>query len=183
MEPKVVTSSDPGLKNFSDCHVGIVGALRELGELPTHLDSARRAREIAHRVRAHFRDVILTHHSEEESQLFPAVQSSATEGDERARVDQLVTRLTAEHRRVEAEFAMIDPVLSHAERGQDADLDPGRVRALVSEYLAHARFEEEVFLPLAQEILGRNGNHLAALGLSLHVRHSAEEMRRRFGHI
>lgn len=183
METQRTAGADPAIKNFSDCHVGIIGALRDLDQLPGCLESARRAREIAQRVRTHFRDVILAHHAEEESQLFPAVQSSATDGEERARVDQLVARLTAEHRRVEAEFALIEPVLSHAERGQEADLDPGRVGALVSEYLAHARFEEDVFLPLAQEILGRNGNHLAALGLSLHVRHSAEEMRRRFGHI
>jgi hypothetical protein len=41
----------------------------------------------------------------------------------------------------------------------------------VSEYTAHAQFEEAEFLPLAQTILGRNSNHMAALGLSLHMRH------------
>ncbi|MEY2688035.1 MAG: hypothetical protein RL375_2233, partial [Pseudomonadota bacterium] len=28
------------------------------------------------------------------------------------------------------------------------------------------------FLPLSQTILGRNGDHMAALGLSLHTRHA-----------
>jgi hypothetical protein len=41
---------------------------------------------------------------------------------------------------------------------------------LVSVYRAHATFEEHAFLPLSEEILGRNPNHLAALGLSLHIR-------------
>jgi hypothetical protein len=31
--------------------------------------------------------------------------------------------------------------------------------------------EEQAFLPLAQKVLGRNGNHMAALGLSLDMRH------------
>jgi hypothetical protein len=42
---------------------------------------------------------------------------------------------------------------------------------LISRYKAHAGLEETVFLPLAEKILGRNSNHMAALGLSLHMRH------------
>ncbi len=38
-------------------------------------------------------------------------------------------------------------------------------------YQSHAQFEEQEFLPLARQILGRDGNHLAALGLALHMRH------------
>ena len=30
------------------------------------------------------------------------------------------------------------------------------------------------FLPLAERILGRNGNHMAALGLALHLRHAPQ---------
>ena len=45
------------------------------------------------------------------------------------------------------------------------------LQAMVQRYQAHAKLEEQVFLPLAQTILGRNGNHMAALGLSLHMRH------------
>jgi len=41
---------------------------------------------------------------------------------------------------------------------------------LVQAHTANARFEEEQFLPLAQAILSRNGNHMEALGLSLHLR-------------
>ena len=65
----------------------------------------------------------------------------------------------------------------------DADLDAAAVQTLVAEYQAHARFEEEVFLPLAQSILGRNSAHMAALGLSLHIRHASEGLLRRHGHI
>jgi hypothetical protein len=42
---------------------------------------------------------------------------------------------------------------------------------MVQRYQAHAQLEEQAFLPLAQTVLGRNGNHMAALGLSLHMRH------------
>jgi len=49
----------------------------------------------------------------------------------------------------------------------------------VARYSAHAEAEERVFLPLAEKILGRNSNHMAALGLSLHMRHAP----RILGHI
>jgi len=41
------------------------------------------------------------------------------------------------------------------------------------QYRAHAWFEEQEFLPLSQTILSRNPNHMAALGLSLHMRHQS----------
>ena len=50
------------------------------------------------------------------------------------------------------------------------------VQELVQAYTAHARFEEEQFLPQAQAILSRNGNHMEALGLSLHHRHAPQPM-------
>ena len=46
------------------------------------------------------------------------------------------------------------------------------VHQLVTAYAAHAGYEEKEFLPLSQTILGRNSNHMAALGLSLHMRHT-----------
>ena len=37
-----------------------------------------------------------------------------------------------------------------------------------------------VFLPLSQTILGRNSNHLAALGMSMHMRHATPQVLQRF---
>jgi len=43
---------------------------------------------------------------------------------------------------------------------------------IVRKLLRHARYEEVVFLPLSERILSRNGDHMAALGLALHLRHA-----------
>ena len=58
-------------------------------------------------------------------------------------------------------------------RGQNEQLlrDVSELQRLVTEYTAHAAYEEAEFLPLSEVILGRNSNHMAALGLSLHMRH------------
>jgi hypothetical protein len=49
---------------------------------------------------------------------------------------------------------------------------------LTSKYSAHARLEEDEFLPLAEAILDRNSADMAALGLALHTRHVVRDWRR-----
>jgi hemerythrin-like domain-containing protein len=169
------------IQGFANCHVGIVSQLEQLARLPALLEPARQAREIAADTLAFFRDVVHEHHAEEERELFPAVLASAVKGEERDRVQQIVDRLTLEHRQVEAAWSALERDLKRVAKGDDADLDAAAVAALVRDYLGHARYEEGVFLPLSQEILGRNGNHMAALGVSLHLRHAVPELLKKRG--
>jgi hypothetical protein len=64
--------------------------------------------------------------------------------------------------------------LKKVAKGRFDDVNADEVQRLVAKYLAHADFEEKEFLPLSQTILGRDANHMAALGLSLHMRHAHE---------
>lgn len=165
-------AQDAPIANFSQCHVGIIGHLDALGELPALMAPARRARTVAADMLAFFDAVIVEHHGEEERELFPAVLQSATKGKEREHVQHLVERLTTEHRQIEAWWSRIKPQLKQIAKGHGSDLDAVAVQQLVKEYHAHAQFEETEFLPLSQAILGRNANHMAALGMSLHMRHA-----------
>ena len=168
------------IDDFSQCHAGILGHLQALGTLPALLEPAARARQIAANTLSFFRDAVFEHHAEEERELFPAVLSSATKGEERDRVQALVNTLTAEHRTVEAAWAKLEPKLKAVAKGHDSDVNGADIQALVDSYQAHARFEEDVFLPLSQTILGRNSNHLAALGMSMHMRHAMPQVLQRF---
>jgi hemerythrin-like domain-containing protein len=168
------------VQDFSRCHAGIIGQLHALAALPALLEPAAQARRIATDTVEFFRAVVYEHHQEEEKELFPAVIASAAKGAERDKVERIVAALTAEHRAVEAEWERLEPQLKAVARGHDADLPLGAVEALVQTYLAHARYEEEDFLPLSQQILGRNRNHLDALGVALHLRHSVPRMIDRF---
>lgn len=167
---------DAPIQAFSNCHEGITAQLHELARLPALVASAKQARAIAQALLAFFRDVVMEHHAEEERELFPAVLASAAAGEEHDRIAAIVTRLTAEHRRVEAAWQALEPAIKRAARGEDAALDGADVAALVADYRGHAGYEEAQFLPLAQQILGRNSNHMAALGLSLHLRHAVPEL-------
>ena len=166
-----VGAADAPIANFSQCHVGIIGHLDQLGELPALMAPAQRARKVAAEMLAFFDAVILEHHAEEERELFPAVLQSAVRGEERSHVQTMIERLTAEHRQIEAWWSCIKPQLKQIAKGHDTGLDTVAVQQMVSDYHAHAAFEETEFLPLSQEILGRNQNHMKALGMSLHMRH------------
>lgn len=164
------TPQDP-LQGFEQCHAGIVRRLHALDELPALLAPAARARAIAEQSLGFFPPALYEHHLDEERELFPAVLAAAEPGPERARVQTLVDTLTAQHRTLEALWKSLERELRRVARGQDSDLDAIELHRLVSEYVAHARCEESAFLPLAERILGRHEHHLAALGLSLHLRH------------
>ena len=160
------------IQDFSHCHAGIVKKLDMLGELPALLEPAARAREIAEKALEFFREAIFEHHLDEERELFPAVLASAEPGAEHDRVKAMVKRLTDEHRELESVWKQLESGLKKVAKGQATDIEASNIQRLVTQYRAHAQYEEAEFLPLSQAILGRNANHMAALGLSLHMRHS-----------
>ena len=164
--------TDAPLTSFTQCHEGIVSHLDRLGELPALLAPAARARQVASDTVAFFRAAVYEHHAEEERELFPAVLQSAQPGEERERIRQLTGQLAREHRDIEARWTRLEPQLKKLARGQPAEVEGEAIAELVHLYKAHARFEEDQFLPLSEAILGRNDNHMAALGLSLHLRHT-----------
>lgn len=170
MSPQAVPSEP--IQDFSHCHDGILKKLDMLGELPALLAPAARAREVAETALAFFREAIFEHHLDEERELFPAVLSSATQGAESDHVRAMVKRLTDEHRELEALWKRLETQLKKVAKGQTSDINVAELEQMVTQYRAHAQFEEKEFLPLSQTILGRNSNHLSALGLSLHMRHT-----------
>jgi len=166
-------SSEP-LTGFSRCHLGILSRLQAFEELPALQAAAAQAKTIATDTLALFHHAVLEHHADEERELFPAVLRSARRGAEAEEVQAMAQRLTAEHRQIESMWKKLEPVVRAVARSGSGELDLDAVEKLVQAYAAHARFEEEHFLPLAETILGRDGNHMAALGLSLHLRHAPQ---------
>lgn len=169
---------DKPLTNFFSCHEGIVSHLKTFGELPALLEPAARARKIAEETLEFFQGAVFDHHAEEEKDLFPAVLAHAAKGGEHDKVQGMIKGLTAEHRDIEAIWSQLEPQLQKVAKGHLAEVDAASVQHLVSKYSAHAKLEEDEFLPLAEEILGRNSADMAALGLSLHTRHVVRAWRR-----
>ena len=163
----------PPIRQFSGSHDHIVSGLRGLQALPGLADALQRARTAAAATLDLFDREVIAHHQDEEQELFVAVQRSCRDGREAQRVRQLVDWLTAEHRMVEAQWRTLRPAVVATAAGKPHRLPDFAARAdqLVQLYLGHARREEQEFLPLADTILARNDNHMAALDVALHLRH------------
>lgn len=168
---------DTPLDGFSRCHLGILTQLAAVAELPQLMAAADKARHVAADTLSLFDSSVLQHHADEEKDLFPAVLRSAAPGEERERVGQMAQQLEGEHRAIEALWAQLKPAVKAVAHGRaGAGIDAEALEELTQLYLAHARFEEQHFLPLAQQILGRDSRHLAALGIALHMRHVPQPM-------
>jgi hypothetical protein len=168
------TQGDGPLLNFSKCHAGILAKLDAFAGLPALLAAAMHARQLATGMLDFFRPAVFEHHQEEERELFPAVYASATKGDERNQVKVMIDLLTMEHRIIETAWAKLEPELKKVAKGKDGNIHADAVKQLVQSYQEHAAYEEAEFLPLAHTILSRNSNHVAALELSLFMRHAPQ---------
>lgn len=162
---------DAPLAGFSECHHDFVAQLHSALYLPELVTAAAKARVMADDLLKMFRDGITVHHAEEESELFPAVLAAAQPGPELDEVRAMVAQLVREHRDMEARWAQLLPSIEAVAAGQVPVLEAPLIEDLVQHFFAHAHFEEEHFLPIAQKILGRHGEAMAALGRSLHERH------------
>lgn len=160
------------LDNFSECHSGIVRHLNDLDSLVPLLEPARQAHRLAAEAVRFFRASIFEHHNEEEKDLFPAVIANANAGEERNKAQEAVDRLVREHRHLESVWSKLEPQLDAIAHGGAGDVDVEAIKLLVGNYQAHAKYEEDVFLPLAKAVLSRQGEHMAALGLRIHMRHT-----------
>lgn len=176
MNAPSVRPADPNapVNSFSQCHAGILSGLETFADLPALVAAAERSRIVANSTLSMFEHAVLEHHVDEETDLFPAVLRSAKPGKEAAEIDIMIHRLTAEHRAIESLWKQLKPAVKQAGAGTHSELGPDDVAALVHAYARHAAYEELEFLPRAREILGRNGDHMAALGLSLHLRHAPQ---------
>jgi hypothetical protein len=173
-DPKPTAENGP-LQDFSNCHVGILKNCERLQRLPALLsqpDGAAEARQIAAEMQRFFHEVVLEHHAEEEEELFSAVMRSAAPGEEARQAKAMIDRLVIEHRLLETLWKLIEPDVKRLAKGKPSNLNEAAVTRLAQDYPAHARFEETEFLPLSARILSKNDQ--AALGLSLHMRHSGK---------
>ena len=165
------------LQDFSDCHAGLIEHFERLRRLPDLLardPGSAEVRQLAAGMQKFFREAVLAHHADEEQELFPAVTRSAAAGAEAKQVAALIDRLVTEHRQFEALWQRIEGELKRLAKGKPATLDTVLVEELAQAYVAHARFEEQEFLPLAAQILSKNDQ--SALGLSLHMRHAPNKL-------
>jgi hemerythrin-like domain-containing protein len=164
------------LEDFSRCHAGFVTVLETSLGLPGMIAAAARSRACAADLLKMFRDRLLAHHDDEERDLFPAVLRAAQPGAETQRARAMVEQLVREHREIAQLWKQLEPAVQAIANGYLPPLDGACLQDLVSRFNEHVRLEEEQFLPFAQQVLARQAEGMAMLGLALHQRHENEEI-------
>lgn len=168
--------TDAPLQDFSTCHVGFVTVLEASLGLPEMIVTAARSRACAADMLKMFRNRLLAHHDDEERDLFPTVLRVAQPGDEAERARAMVAQLVAEHREIAQLWKQLEPAVQAIANGYLPRLDAALLHELVRRFNEHVRVEEEEFLPFAQQVLARQADDMAMLGLALHRRHEDEEI-------
>jgi hemerythrin-like domain-containing protein len=170
------TDADAPLQDFSSCHAGFVTVLEASLGLPEMIVTAARSRSCAADMLKMFRDRLLAHHDDEERDLFPAVLRVAQPGDEADRARTMVEQLVLEHREIAQLWKQLEPAVQAIANGYLPRLDSALLNDLVRRFNEHVRSEEEEFLPFAHQVLARQAEDMAMLGVALHRRHEAEEI-------
>jgi hemerythrin-like domain-containing protein len=168
--------ADAPLQDFSKCHTGFVTVLETALGLPEMIVAAARSRSCAADVLKMFRDRLLAHHDDEERDLFPVVIGVTQPGDEADRARAMVAQLVREHREIAQLWKQLEPAVQAIANGYLPRLDSALLHELVRRFNEHVRIEEEEFLPFAQQVLARQTENMAMLGMALHRRHEAEEI-------
>ena len=170
------TAADAPLQDFSNCHAGFVTVLDAALGLPEMIVTAARSRSCAADMLKMFHDSLLAHHDDEERDLFPAVLRVAQPGEEADRARTMVAQLVREHREIAQLWKQLEPAVQAIANGYLPQLDSALLHELVRRFNEHVRSEEEEFLPFAQQVLARQAEDMATLGMALHRRHEAEEI-------
>lgn len=169
----MTTDIDNPITDFSGCHEGILEEFTKLKMLPALLgepDTLEEAKQAADDLRRFFKKVVKPHHDDEEVELFKSVRDALKKHPEKAMaVHGYIARLVEEHRYLEKTWKRIDKTLKKITKGKTADLDIAELTQFADDYLAHAEYEEQYFLPLAEDILSKHDK--SKLGMSLHIRH------------
>jgi hemerythrin-like domain-containing protein len=174
--PRQAAEADAPLQDFSRCHVAFVTVLEAALGLPEMIVTAARSRSCAADMLKMFHDRLLAHHDDEERDLFPAVLANAWPGEEADRALTMVAQLIREHRDIAQRWEQLEPAVQAIANGYLPQLDSTLLQELVRRFNEHVRLEEEQFLPFAQQVLAREAEDMAMLGLAVHRRHEAEEI-------
>jgi len=168
-------STEAPLEMLAACHIRIQRQCATLRRLAAHLPSHgsdEDARSAATGILRYFDTAACNHHADEEEDLFPALLESMA-GSDAVCIRALTSRLTDEHRLLEARWAEIRPLLVQISAGQPAALAPDMVDAFTGAYDRHMRMEEDEVLPMAARLLG--DRDIERIGRAMRKRRGIED--------
>lgn len=165
-----VPGFDQPIAVLKHCHDKIRKQLTTLQNLLGHLaqqGNTEEARQAAQAVLKYFNKAAHLHHDDEEQDLMPMLQATAT-GDDAALLSTLVPEILADHQRMDQAWLTLRPELDAIAAGTGTQLSADGVRDYVAAYQAHMAKEEGQLAPMAKRLF--SAQQMEQLGTAMQRR-------------
>lgn len=152
------------------CHDKIRKQLTTLQNLLGHLGqngNTPEAQQAAKAVLQYFNKAAHLHHDDEEQDLMPMLQATAT-GEDAALLATLVPEILADHQRMDQAWLTLRPELDAIAAGTDSQLSHDGVRDYAAAYQAHMTKEEGQLAPMAKRLF--SAQQMEQLGTAMQRR-------------
>ena len=165
-----VPGFDQPIAVLKHCHDKIRKQLTTLQNLLGHLaqqGNTADAQQAAKAVLQYFNKAAHLHHDDEEQDLMPMLQATAT-GDDAALLATLVPEILADHQRMDQAWLTLRPELDAIAAGTGTQLSADGVAAYVAAYQAHMSKEEGQLAPMAKRLF--SAQQMEQLGTAMQRR-------------
>ena len=165
-----VPGFDQPIAVLKHCHDKIRKQLTTLQNLLGHLGqngNTPEAQQAAKAVLQYFNKAAHLHHDDEEQDLMPMLQVTAT-GEDAALLATLVPEILADHQRMDQAWLTLRPELDAIAAGTDSQLSHDGVRDYIAAYQAHMTKEEGQLAPMAKRLF--SAQQMEQLGTAMQRR-------------
>ncbi|MCL6487127.1 pyridoxamine 5'-phosphate oxidase [Janthinobacterium lividum] len=165
-----VPGFDQPIAVLKHCHDKIRKQLTTLQNLLGHLaqhGNTTEAQQAAKAVLQYFNKAAHVHHDDEEQDLMPMLQATAS-GDDAALLATLVPEILADHQRMDQSWLTLRPELDAIATGMGTQLSTDAVRDFDAAYQAHMVKEESQLAPMAKRLF--SAQQMAQLGTAMQRR-------------
>ena len=165
-----VPGFDQPIALLKHCHDKIRKQLTTLQNLLAHLPeqgNTAEAQQAAKAVLQYFNKAAHLHHDDEEQDLMPMLQATAT-GEDATLLGTLVPEILADHQRMDQAWSALRPQLDAIADGASTELSASNVNAYVDAYHAHMSKEEGQLAPMAKRLF--SPQQMAQLGTAMQRR-------------
>ena len=165
-----VPGFDQPIAVLKHCHDKIRKQLTTLQNLLAHLPeqgNTAEAQQAAKAVLQYFNKAAHLHHDDEEQDLMPMLQATAT-GEDATLLGTLVPEILADHQRMDQAWSALRPQLDAIADGASTELSASNVNAYVDAYHAHMSKEEGQLAPMAKRLF--SAQQMAQLGTAMQRR-------------
>ena len=165
-----VPGFDQPIAVLKHCHDKIRKQLTTLQNLLGHLGqngNTPEAQPAAKAVLQYFNKAAHLHHDDEEQDLMPMLQATAT-GEDAALLVTLVPEILADHQRMDQAWLSLRPELDAIAAGTGVQLSAHGVRDYVAAYQAHMAKEEGQLAPMAKRLF--SAQQMEQLGTAMQRR-------------